>query len=76
MYDTTIGEGMPTSHLLEDGMMATVKTIRVAMPESQRIHQAVNRVLLTTNASEALKKEIRRASHALQCALVAAENVK
>lgn len=57
-------------------MMATVKTIRIPMPESQRIHQAVNRVLLTTKASEELKREIRKASHALQSLLIVAENVK
>ena len=57
-------------------MMATVKTIRIPMPESQRIHQAVNRVLLTTKASKELKQQIRVASHALQCLLIVAENVK
>ena len=62
---------MPTSPLLEGGMMAT-KIVRVPMPESQRIHQAVNRVLLTTKASEELKKQIRIASHALQSLLIAA----
>ena len=56
--------------------MATVKTVRIPMPESQRIHQAVNRVLLTTKASKELKQQIRVASHALQCLLVVAENVK
>lgn len=56
--------------------MMTVKTIRIPMPESSRIHQAVNRVLINTKASEELKKQIRVASHALQCLLIVAENVK